>query len=274
MTDSDLLKRIERHITWAEKLTDPLQNIQALSFMKIDCQKRTKTDLSFYAKEQEPPTPNISQQRLQIQFYRSPLPSDLHDMCMELFEKNMSILYDSSNWGLDLDAKSEEFRHESARFLIVTELEEPPSSLSSFRGGGDHDCACAVHDDRTLPPPSPPPPPPSTSSSRPKLCAFSHFRFEVNDDDFPTEEVLYVYEMQVDPELQKCGIGKRCMTIMELVALNAKMRRVLLTVFKSNEKAMKFYIKRMKYKIDISSPSNYKGEEVDYEILSKSLVSN
>ena len=99
--------------------------------------------------------------------------------------------------------------------------------------------------------------------------AFVHFRFEPNDDEKPTEEVLYVYEIQVSDRAQRSGLGKRLMNIMELVALKNGMQKVMLTVFKMNGGAMKFYREKMKYAIDESSPSNFDGEVADYEILSK-----
>ena len=47
----------------------------------------------------------------------------------------------------------------------------------------------------------------------------------------------------------------------------------MLTVFKMNDRAMGFYLNKMKYGVDECSPSNYEGcEDCDYEILSKSLV--
>lgn len=100
------------------------------------------------------------------------------------------------------------------------------------------------------------------------LVAFAHFRFDVNDDDDPTEEVLYVYELQVDMCARRCGLGRHIMSILELVARNSQMKKSMLTVFKNNEAAITFYTHKMKYIVDEISPSMY-GEDADYEILSK-----
>lgn len=102
------------------------------------------------------------------------------------------------------------------------------------------------------------------------LIAFAHFRFDVNDDDDPTEEVLYVYELQVDKSARRCGLGRRIMSILELVARKAQMKKSMLTVFKHNEAAITFYTLKMKYKVDEISPSLH-GEDTDYEILSKQV---
>lgn len=63
------------------------------------------------------------------------------------------------------------------------------------------------------------------------------------------------------------------MSMLERIAEHAKMRKVMLTVFKENEAAVRFYDK-MAYAVDLISPSQYGQREeterdVDYEILSK-----
>ena len=236
MIDRTALKeRIKSNILKAESMTDPLHTMKAFTTIEIKFQKPSvlSGDDGMISKQNGDDTETKNQ--AYIEFYRAPLPKDLHNICMDLFEKNMSNLYKNSSWGLDLKSKSNEFNHDSARFLIV-------------RCNGRNE-------------------------SIDNCIAFSHFRFELNDDADPTEEVLYVYEIQVDPNFQKYGIGKHCMSIMELIALRAGMRRVMLTVFKENNLAMKFYRNKMKYSIDESSPSNFLGgDDEDYEILSKSLV--
>mmetsp|Transcript_5911 Transcript_5911/g.12401 ORF Transcript_5911/g.12401 Transcript_5911/m.12401 type:complete len:293 (-) Transcript_5911:123-1001(-) len=186
-----------------------------------------------------------------VTFHPSPLPTDLHDACLHLFESNMADMYRDSSWGLDLEEKSNELRHETARFLIVEACSS--SSDSTSTSGGD-----TVNEE-------------TGGDSRRDILAFSHFRFEPNDEDKPTEEVLYVYEVQVSDAAQRSGLGKRLMNVMELVALRQGMKKVMLTVFKNNQRAMAFYLEKMKYVIDETSPSNFDGEEADYEILSKTI---
>ena len=175
----------------------------------------------------------------------SPLPPDLHDACLGLFEANMGDLYRASSWGLDLAEKSAELRHEAARFLTVTATEE---------GGGGGGGSFAGDRGRGV-------------------LAFAHYRFEADDLTDPAEGVLYVYEIQVSEGAQGCGLGRRLMSVLELIARGQGMRRVMLTVFRSNGGAMRFYRDRMGYSIDPSSPSNF-GEGADYEILSKAVVAS
>ena len=61
--------------------------------------------------------------------------------------------------------------------------------------------------------------------------------------------------------------------ILELVALRQKMEWVMLTVFKANKASMNFFMNKMNYDIDETSPSQCSiYDESTYEILSKSLV--
>lgn len=107
-----------------------------------------------------------------------------------------------------------------------------------------------------------------TSEGR-ELAGFMHFRFDYDDEDQPTEGVLYVYELQIDEKFQRQGLGKKLMDIAEMVSSKADIAKVMLTVFKTNKSAMSFY-QHINYVVDPSSPSNH-NEPAVYEILSKSL---
>jgi len=106
-----------------------------------------------------------------------------------------------------------------------------------------------------------------------KICGFSHFRYDMDYDD----EVLYVYEIQIDEEFQRKGLGKFMMQVLEMLAFKADMRKIMLTVLKHNESATKFFKSHMKFEFDETNPQddlqwNEKFtdvEQVDYEILSK-----
>ena len=103
-----------------------------------------------------------------------------------------------------------------------------------------------------------------------KIVAMSHFRFDVDDD----LEILYCYEVQLAEEVRRKGLGKFLMQILELMAVRAKMKKVILTVFKANEKAVDFFTRKMKYTVDDTSPQfqDEDYENYDYEIYSKPLV--
>lgn len=83
------------------------------------------------------------------------------------------------------------------------------------------------------------------------------------------DEVLYVYEIQIDPSYQRKGIGRFMMFALEMLAFKADMRKIMLTVFKHNPEADKFFKNTMKYEIDETCPIDDVVEQYDYEILSK-----
>ncbi|GLH16720.1 N-alpha-acetyltransferase 40 [Gryllus bimaculatus] len=93
--------------------------------------------------------------------------------------------------------------------------------------------------------------------------AFSHFRFDI---DFMVE-VLYCYEIQLEPKVQRHGLGKLMMQVLELIAFSANMKKVVLTALKHNPEALAFF-RALKYNIDETSPEG-DFEEYPYEILSK-----
>lgn len=101
------------------------------------------------------------------------------------------------------------------------------------------------------------------------VVAMSHFRFDVDDD----VEVLYCYEIQLSEDIRGKGLGKFMMQILELMAIKAKMIKVVLTVFKENLRGINFF-EKMKYIIDDTSPQYddpLHPENYDYEIYSKVL---
>ena len=61
------------------------------------------------------------------------------------------------------------------------------------------------------------------------------------------------------------------MALAERMAGGLGLRKMKLTVFKTNTAAMEFYLKRLGYLVDPSSPSKW-GVEECYEILSKELA--
>jgi ribosomal protein S18 acetylase RimI-like enzyme len=100
-----------------------------------------------------------------------------------------------------------------------------------------------------------------------RIVAFSAFLFDIEDKRL----VLYLYELQVIKEYQRYGIGSFLMPLVEQIAKHAGMAYVMLTVFRHNESAMNFYLKKCSYTIDSFSPSKNGRTGLDYEILSKQL---
>lgn len=98
---------------------------------------------------------------------------------------------------------------------------------------------------------------------------FVHFRFEWDESNIKC--VLYCYEIQIEQGYQRKGIGAMAMKLLTYIAREFKMFKVMLTCFKENTQALKFYKKQLKYHNDPSCPSKF-NQEACYEILSFNTV--
>jgi len=99
-----------------------------------------------------------------------------------------------------------------------------------------------------------------------ELVAFVMFRFEYEEG----ENLLYCYDLQVSKGFQRLGLGKILMQHLAAIGAEWDMAKMMLTVFKANSLAFKFY-ETFGFTIDPSSPSavDEETDDVDYEILSK-----
>ncbi|KAF2218928.1 acyl-CoA N-acyltransferase, partial [Elsinoe ampelina] len=93
-----------------------------------------------------------------------------------------------------------------------------------------------------------------------------------HEDGLP---VIYVYEIHLKPPIRKTGVGRHLMDVVERIGESVGVHKSMLTVFRSNDKAVKWY-ERLGYTVDEYSPPDKKlrGDKVkqaDYLILSKTL---
>jgi ribosomal protein S18 acetylase RimI-like enzyme len=221
MVKAKELKLMRKRLGAADKIDNPLQLLGGKvsdPFFESTIDLHTELRLSYK-----------SSAELSV----SCMPNTLLDQCLNLFECNMGDQYRASSWGLDVDAKRQEFQDKKARFLVVT--------------SSNADACSEGH----------------------SLAAFVHFRFCYDDDDSPEETVLYVYEIQVHKSFRRMGLGGRLMGLVESIAAAVDLPKVMLTVFKTSP-ALEFYIRKLSYTVDKSSPSQHE-ESTDFEILSKVL---
>lgn len=106
------------------------------------------------------------------------------------------------------------------------------------------------------------------------LAGFVSFMITYEDG----HEVLYVYEIHFGQDFQGLGYGTDMMNVVESIGCEVGVEKVMLTVFKSNERAIKWYGKRG-YVVDEYSPGprefrNGTVKESAYLILSKGLKSS
>eukprot|EP00127_Corallochytrium_limacisporum_P003813 Clim_evm27s153 gene=Clim_evmTU27s153 len=94
--------------------------------------------------------------------------------------------------------------------------------------------------------------------------AFMHYRFELEDG----VDVIYLYEIQVQNGHRNKGIGRHMVTYLQDLGTELGLGKVLLTCFKHNPDAMRFYKERFDFAEDDSSPNVCDPyNPVDYEIL-------
>ena len=174
---------------------------------------------------------------------------------LELMHESIRSLHEAT-WGWDDTAKLAEIRHADSRLLVA-----------EATSGADATPECEGEASRTGPP----------------YAGFVLVRFvEEERNDEPTP-VCYVYEAHVAADARGCGVGEALMRAAERAAAGAGMRACMLTVFRDNPRAARFYMSRLGYAVDASSPEHFPemriapradgrntGEHA-YQILSKDL---
>eukprot|EP00467_Chlorarachnion_reptans_P017002 CAMPEP_0114528494 /NCGR_PEP_ID=MMETSP0109-20121206/24248_1 /TAXON_ID=29199 /ORGANISM="Chlorarachnion reptans, Strain CCCM449" /LENGTH=182 /DNA_ID=CAMNT_0001710667 /DNA_START=202 /DNA_END=747 /DNA_ORIENTATION=+ len=66
--------------------------------------------------------------------------------------------------------------------------------------------------------------------------------------------VLYLWEIHIEAEYRRKGLGKFLMTISELAAWKLSMKKIILTAFTSNPASIKFFTKKLKFQYDETDP--------------------
>ncbi|ORY75047.1 acyl-CoA N-acyltransferase [Leucosporidium creatinivorum] len=98
---------------------------------------------------------------------------------------------------------------------------------------------------------------------------YTIFRFDTEETkDVEEADVVYLYELQVEASAQGKGIGRLLMELLQHVSKDWRMDKTMLTVFKKNEQAVRFY-EKLGWVTDEIDPSFYGRKHADYRILSK-----
>ena len=87
--------------------------------------------------------------------------------------------------------------------------------------------------------------------------------------------MFYVYEIHLREQYHGLGLGRHLLSLAENIAASTKMKKVMLTVFTSNEAAVSAY-KKCGWVVDEDSPAPKKMrggvvKACDYLIMSKSI---
>ncbi|KAI7903771.1 uncharacterized protein BX663DRAFT_40815 [Cokeromyces recurvatus] len=104
------------------------------------------------------------------------------------------------------------------------------------------------------------------------FLSFQMVQEETMDDDV-TANCAYCYEIQLMENARNRGLGEFLMNLLSKIGSFWKMDKVMLTVFKANKGAFRFYTDKLGFTLDEISPGaclpRYKAKQFDYELLSK-----
>lgn len=163
---------------------------------------------------------------------------DVLNACLDLIEASSAYDYKNAGMKWSLASKRKEMLLPDMKYLIIQER--------SIRTGTNDDYFSPVY-------------------------GFVSYMITYEDG----HEVVYIYEIHLQPEFCGLGIGKVLLGMVEEIGRKIKVEKAMLTVFKSNKRAVKWY-HRIGYSVDDFSPQprimrNGTIKEPKYIILSKSL---
>ncbi|KAJ5389582.1 uncharacterized protein N7496_000650 [Penicillium cataractarum] len=177
------------------------------------------------------------------------------DACLDLVEFTSGADYAASGAGWSRPKKRKEMKLPDMKYLIL-------------RGDAGLTSDASQRDD---PAESDKPSSLSGLGENPNVLGFLSFMVTYEDG----KEVVYCYEIHLSPRARGRGLGVLLMTRMEEIGRLVGLEKAMLTVFKCNTMARRFYEKGG-YEVDEYSPQprrlrNGTIKEFDYLILSKRL---
>lgn len=177
------------------------------------------------------------------------------EACLDLVEFTSGKDYAASSGGWSRPKKRKEMKLPDMKYLIL-------------RGDAGHVSDASRCED---PAESDKPSSPAGLGNNPNVLGFLSFMVTYEDG----KEVVYCYEIHLSPRARGRGLGVLLMTRMEEIGRLVGLEKAMLTVFKANATARRFYEKDG-YEVDEYSPQprrlrNGTIKEFDYLILSKRL---
>ncbi|PNS21781.1 hypothetical protein CAC42_379 [Sphaceloma murrayae] len=162
------------------------------------------------------------------------------DACVALVKETSGEDYSNSSLGWHQQRKRTEMNDKDMKFLVVRSQAPAPSTDDTPHGGDP-------------------------------FGGFASFML-THEDGLP---VIYIYEIHLQQHARGSGTGKMLMSLMEHIGLSVGVEKSMLTVFRRNDMAVKWY-ERLGYMVDKYSPQDKelrggKVKQSDYLIMSKRL---
>ncbi|KAH8703296.1 acyl-CoA N-acyltransferase [Talaromyces proteolyticus] len=179
------------------------------------------------------------------------IPEPDFEGCFALIEQTSSADYSASSIGWSPSKKRKEMRLPDMRYMVLRSTED----------WGEASAGHSQTETREE----------GVRQRTPPVAGFLSFMTTYEDG----KEVLYCYEVHVNPALQGQGLGAQVMRLFEEIGSRIGLEKTMLTVFTANAAAVRFY-ERLGYAVDEYSPGprklrNGTVKEPDYLILSKAL---
>ncbi len=129
------------------------------------------------------------------------------EWAFDLSQSNMEEIYDASGYGWDDADKERELTEQGARFLLIRE-----SGSNALKG-------------------------------------FVHFRFTVQGeviDQMIGQTCLYILDLHLEDDVQRKGVGKHLLILLELIARKQLMSRITFPIYLGDEKTKNWLLKQGK----------------------------
>ena len=167
------------------------------------------------------------------------MPSTFREACISLLELTSRDHYHSSEKGWSRAKKLKEMGHPAMKYLLLHRV--PAAPLAGKEGK-------PVDLEQTG----------------------GFLSFMVTEED--RYEVIYCYELHLHPDLQGKGVGRWMMEVMEMIGTKVGVEKAMLTVFRSNDRAVKAY-ESWGYGVDEFSPEPRKLRDGTVKVPSYIILS-
>jgi ribosomal protein S18 acetylase RimI-like enzyme len=191
------------------------------------------------------------------------------EACLDLIEQTSSEDYAAAaSDGWSRTKKRKEMKLLDMKYLILRDVPKTGSESSGTDAVAEKQSEVTDEKD---PSEKSDEPVPASNAGSPSVLGFLSFMITYEDG----KEVVYCYEIHLSPTARGRGVGRMLMDRMEGIGRAVGLDKAMLTVFKSNEVARRFY-ERLGYGVDEFSPRprmlrNGTIKEYGYLILSKRL---
>lgn len=184
------------------------------------------------------------------------IPEPDFESCFALIEQTSVADYSASSVGWSPSKKRKEMRLPDMRYMVLRSTRDHDTPVKGTAKTQEQEEEADEEGPKQRTPP---------------VAGFLSFMTTYEDG----KEVLYCYEVHVNPSLQGSGLGGQLMRLFEEIGRRIGLEKTMLTVFRANAGALRFY-ERLGYSVDEYSPGprmlrNGSVKEPDYSILSKRL---